>query len=316
MKLSIIIPAHNEERYIGKCLSSLLNQTYKNYEIIVVNDGSIDRTEEIIKAFQKKSKKVKLLSFKKGHSAAFARNRGAEIAKGEILVFIDADQFVKKDFLGKIIKNFQNKKIDALAGKVLGASKTFIGKCYAARKWLFWITRQRKRQILTLDKPGCILAIRKKIFFYVGGYDEKLFYREDSLFAEKIKEKYTVLLDPFIIIYHYDPEKFNEVIRHARWVGKGIATDLKHFGFRKDSLLRLGEISFWPIFLFIVILSIFFWPVRFLFTIIIFPTIYTLKTWYYSKDLIHSFGFLLLSIPKSLISTYFFITNILFNKNV
>jgi glycosyltransferase involved in cell wall biosynthesis len=310
MKLSIIVPAHNEEQYIGKCLSSLLNQTYKNYEIIVVNDGSTDRTEAIVKELQKRNKKIKLISFKEGHSAAFARNRGAEKAKGEILVFIDADQFVKKDFLNRIAKNFENKKIDAIVGKVLGASKTFIGKCFAARKWLFWLTRQRKKQILTPEKPGCILAIRKKAFFDIGCYNEKLFYREDSYLANKAKERYVVLLDPFIIIYHYDPENFKEVVRHAKWVGKGIATDLKQFGFRKDSLIRLAEILFWPVFLFIIVLSIFFWPIRFLLASILFPLIYTLKTWYYSKDFVHSFGFLLLSIPKGFISSYSFIINV------
>ncbi|MEM5831524.1 MAG: glycosyltransferase [Candidatus Aenigmatarchaeota archaeon] len=314
--LSVIVPAHNEERYIEKCLSSLLNQKYKDYEIIVVNDGSTDKTEQIVKEFQKKSKRIKLLSFKQGHSAAFARNRGAEKAKGEILVFIDADQFVKKDFLSKIAKNFQNKEIEALVGKTLGASQTFIGKCYAARKWLFWLTRQNKKQILTKDKPGCILAIRKKTFLDLKGYNEAIFYREDSDFADRTKERHKVLFNPQIIIYHYDPENFEEVVRHAKWVGKGLATDIKYFGLRKDSLIRLSEIIFWPLFLFISLVSIFFWPLQILLLfMLLFPLFYTSKTWYFSKDFLHSFGFLLLSIPKSFISTYFLIKHII-KKNV
>ncbi|MEM1577971.1 MAG: glycosyltransferase [Candidatus Pacearchaeota archaeon] len=304
--LSVIIPAHNEERYIGKCLSSLLNQKYKDYEIIVVNDGSTDKTEQIVKEFQKKSKRIKLLSFKQGHSAAFARNRGAEKAKGEILVFIDADQFVKKDFLSKIAKNFQREDIDGLICKVLGASKTFIGKCYAARKWLFWLTRQNKKQILTKGNIS-ISAIKKTNFFEIGKYDESLFYREDRYFAEECIKKYKILLDPLIIIYHYDPADWKELIRHAKWVAKGLATDIMKFGWRFESLFNLGEIIFWPLFSIIILFSIFFWPIRFLLLTIFFPLAYTIKTAIYSKDFIHSFGFLFLSIPKNFISTFIFI---------
>lgn len=315
MKFSIIIPAHNEELYIGKCIFSLLNQSYKDYEIIIVNDGSTDQTKLIVKNFQKKSKKIKLISFQKGHSAAFARNRGAEKARGEILVFIDADQSVDKDFLNKLEKIFQSKKIDALVGKVLGASKTFIGKCYAARKWLFWLTRQDKTQILTKAKPGCIFSIKKKVFLNLKGYNEAIFYREDSDFANRTKGKYKVLLDPKIIIYHYDPKDFKEMVRHAKWVGKGLATDIKYFGFSKDSFKRLSEIIFWPVFLLIILLSLFLWPVRPLLISILFPLIQTIRMWYYSNDFSHSFGFLFLTIPKNFISIYSFIKEII-RKNV
>jgi cellulose synthase/poly-beta-1,6-N-acetylglucosamine synthase-like glycosyltransferase len=147
MKLSIIVPAHNEEQYIGKCLSSLLNQTYKDYEIIVVNDGSTDRTEAIVKELQKKSKKIKLISFKEGHSAAFARNRGAEKAKGGILVFIDADQFVKKDFLNRIAKNFENKKIDAHSQeKFLEQAKHLSENALLQEKWYIGLQDRQKNR--------------------------------------------------------------------------------------------------------------------------------------------------------------------------
>lgn len=312
MLISVIIPAHNEEKHIRKCLSSFFKQSYKNYELIVVNDGSTDKTEFIVKGLQKHNKKIKLISFKKGHSAAFARNRGAEKAKGEILVFIDADQFVESDFLYRIVKNFQN-KADALVGKVFGASSTFIGRCYAARKWLFWLTRQCKKQILTKDKPGCILAIRKRAFISLRGYDEKLFYKEDADFANRTKEKYSVWLDPSILVYHHDPENFNEVYRHALWVGKGIATELKKFGFVRTAK-SLAEIFFWPILTIFVILSFFVSWAKYLLIILVFPIYYFFKTWYYSKDFIHSFCFLLLSIPKNFISCRSFIKNML--KNV
>ncbi|MCW8966769.1 MAG: glycosyltransferase family 2 protein, partial [Candidatus Pacearchaeota archaeon] len=97
-KLSIVIPVYNEEKYIGKCLESLNKQTYKNFEIIIIDDGSTDKTVEIIKKFD-----VHLIKGKhKG--TAFSRNLGAKSAKGEILIFIDADMTFDKDYLKNLIK--------------------------------------------------------------------------------------------------------------------------------------------------------------------------------------------------------------------
>jgi len=317
MKLSAIIPAHNEEEFISKCLDSLIKQTYSDYEIIVVNDGSTDNTEDIVKGFQKKDSKIKLISFKKGHSAAFGRNQAVKMATGQVVIFIDADQFVETNFLFRIANNFKNKfkekEIDALIGKVLGASKTFIGKCYNARKWLFWLTRQKKKKIFTQENPGCILAIKRELYHEMGGFDEKLFYREDTYFEQKAKKDYTVLFVPDLYIYHYDPNSWKEMVRHARWVGKGLGTDIKKSGL-KVAAKPLLEVLFWPIYLILIILSIFIWQLTFLLVVVLFPLWYAVKTWVYSKDFVHSWGFLILSIPKNIISTYSFIRFMLEKK--
>ena len=85
MKVSVIIPAYNAEKTIGKTLEALLNQTYKDYEVIVVDDGSKDRTSEIMKKYMKKSKKIKLIKQKNAGPAA-ARNNGAKHSKGDVLI--------------------------------------------------------------------------------------------------------------------------------------------------------------------------------------------------------------------------------------
>lgn len=98
-KFSVIIPAHNEEDVIERAIKSILNQTYQNFEIIISNDGSTDKTKEIVENLIKKDKRIKILNQDKGHSAAFARNWGAEKAKGEILIFLDADTFISTNAL-------------------------------------------------------------------------------------------------------------------------------------------------------------------------------------------------------------------------
>ena len=102
--ISIIVPAYNVEKYIKACLDSLINQTYSNFEIIVVNDGSIDQTEEILRGYQS-NPKFRIYSQKNGGLSA-ARNRGIKLANGELVCFIDSDDSVKFDYLEKLAVPF------------------------------------------------------------------------------------------------------------------------------------------------------------------------------------------------------------------
>ena len=95
MKISIIIPAFNVENYIEKCLISIRDQLFHDYEIIIVNDGSTDRTEEVIKGFIQKNRSIRITLLHSNHQGpSIARNMAMDIAKGEYLSFIDADDTV------------------------------------------------------------------------------------------------------------------------------------------------------------------------------------------------------------------------------
>lgn len=98
MKLSIIIPAYNAEKYIKKCIDSAL-VSYDSYEIIVVNDGSTDNTEEIVKGF--KSDKIKYF-YNKNSGVSFSRNFGIEKAKGDYIMFLDSDDCLSEGWLSNI----------------------------------------------------------------------------------------------------------------------------------------------------------------------------------------------------------------------
>src|ERR1700752_3699749 len=88
--VSIIIPCYNAEKYIDRSIESILNQTYKDFEIIIINDGSTDNSEEVIKKYLTLDNRVKYLKqVNQGVSAT--RNKGIELAKGEILAFLDSD---------------------------------------------------------------------------------------------------------------------------------------------------------------------------------------------------------------------------------
>lgn len=115
MKLSIIIPAYNAETYIESCLSSCCNQDLKttDYEILVINDGSTDCTEDKVSAFINKHPNVKIKSQKNLGNGA-ARNTGVSISKGKYIYFLDADDYISKNTLGTLITLIEDNRLDII----------------------------------------------------------------------------------------------------------------------------------------------------------------------------------------------------------
>ena len=108
MKISIIIPIFNEEKYLQACLESLLSQTIVPQEIILVNDGSTNHSQQIIKEF---SQKYSFRIIQRPHlGPSLARNFGAKKARGDILVFLDADMKFDQRYLEKLIRPITQKK--------------------------------------------------------------------------------------------------------------------------------------------------------------------------------------------------------------
>lgn len=95
-KISIIIPVYNVEMYLEKCMQSILNQTYSNLEIILINDGSKDASGEICEKIAKKDNRVCVIHKENG-GASSARNKGLEVATGDYIGFVDADDYITKD---------------------------------------------------------------------------------------------------------------------------------------------------------------------------------------------------------------------------
>jgi glycosyltransferase involved in cell wall biosynthesis len=170
-QISIIIPAHNEEKYIAQTIGSLLKQTYKNFEIIVVPNGCTDTTEtKVQKILRVKNKFISnrtvLMTIPiKEANVSKARNFGAKIANGEILLFLDADTTLEKNALLKIEKEF-NKKISFATTKVRGDKKGITSLIYSVWKNFFHKTGLYK------GTSGTLISWKKQ-FEKVGGFNEK-----------------------------------------------------------------------------------------------------------------------------------------------
>ena len=112
MKISVIVPVYNVEKYIAKCLDSLVNQTLDDVEIIVVNDGSLDESQKIIDKYIKKyPQKIKSVIKKNGGQGS-ARNFGLKYATGEYIAYVDSDDWVELDMFEKMYNNAQKNNSD------------------------------------------------------------------------------------------------------------------------------------------------------------------------------------------------------------
>ena len=113
MKLSVVIPTLNEERYISGILGCLAEQTFGDFEVFVIDAKSSDKTQEVVSSFQNKIKNLKFInSLKKGVS--FQRNYGASLTQSGYVLFFDADVLVEPVFLEKIFKFISNNSSDYL----------------------------------------------------------------------------------------------------------------------------------------------------------------------------------------------------------
>lgn len=108
--VSIIVPAYNVEQYIAVCLNSLLEQTYSNIEIIVINDGSTDNTFNILQEFQSKDSRI-LLYNQENKGLSETRNIGIQYASGEYVCFLDSDDWVDKETIEKAVEAIQDKDV-------------------------------------------------------------------------------------------------------------------------------------------------------------------------------------------------------------
>ena len=122
MKVSVVIPAYNEEKFIRKALKSVTNQLVDADEIIVINNNSSDKTVEITRSFS-----VRIIDEKK-QGMISARNTGFDNAKYDIIARIDADVQVPPDWIQRIKRNFEKKKIDALTGPLLLSDLKLVSK--------------------------------------------------------------------------------------------------------------------------------------------------------------------------------------------
>ncbi len=218
MLLSIVIAVHNAEETLVELLESLKNQVdCHEYEVILIDDCSDDRSRDIIGGYD-----FLFLRQSENKGPAICRNIGANIAKGDVIVFTDSDCRVADDWLEKIEKRFDSNQIDAVMGKLILDPSTYFGDCISALGFPAGGSIGFDK-IWRVDEKGCTdslstcnCAIRKNVFEEIGGFDETFPYPggEDTLLAVSLcKKGYRIYYCPEIIVYHAARSKLKDFVR-------------------------------------------------------------------------------------------------------
>lgn len=186
--ISIIVPIYNVEPYLAKCIESLLNQSYSNYEIILVNDGSPDNCGKICDQYSSTSDKIRVLHLENG-GVCRARNKGMEIANGEYFCFVDSDDWVETDYL----KDFVDNLVDEYSVVVQDAYRDLPDKTQPN----FFNFKYREYKLSQLED---LLSLFREGFFQEG-------YPWNKIYSKKIIQDNNLQFDPNIKLG--DDEKWN-----------------------------------------------------------------------------------------------------------
>ncbi len=128
--ISFIVPVYNMEQYVIKCLDSIVNQTRKDFEIIVINDGSKDDSERIIGEYAKKHSQHITVISQENHGIGYTRNKGIELARGKYITFIDSDDAIEPDFCEKMIGEMESRGLDLVVSDYYETYETSKNKSY------------------------------------------------------------------------------------------------------------------------------------------------------------------------------------------
>ncbi len=180
-EVSVILTVYNRAKYLGRCIDSLLNQTFTNWELIAIDDGSTDNSFEILNTYRTAYQNIKVLQHQ-NMKLPLSRNKGIKISSGKYITFLDSDDEYEKDHLQKRVDYLENHPgIDLIHGGV-----NIIGDEYVRDK-------NNPKTFIHLSKCtiGATFFGKRNIFLDLNGF-KNLKYSEDSEFLERAEKHYRV----------------------------------------------------------------------------------------------------------------------------
>ncbi len=225
--ISFVIPAHNEEALLGRTvarIAQVATDVVDAHEIIVADDGSTDATARV--AADHGARVVRI----ERRQIAAARNAGARAARGEMLVFVDADTLISRDLLGKAVEAVAR---GAVGGGALVSFDEAVGawaRCMSAS----WNVLSRVAHVAA----GCFIFVRRDAFDAVGGFDERLFAGEELTLSHDLKQ-----LGRFIILPSMARTSARKVATHTLWETIRLFVRLARTG--ADGLQQREGLDYW-----------------------------------------------------------------------
>lgn len=220
--ISILIPAHNEEKSIGECVNSCLSQTRKPDEIVVVNDGSTDRTLDILKSF---GEKIKLVNLRQNTgNKSKAQEAGLKHVTTDIFISTDADTILDRNFIKEMEKSFGDEKVSAVCGFVESRKCNWITNVreinYLIGQTIYKEAQSKINAIVVLI--GCGSAFKTEEFRKTVTFDhDNITEDQDFTYKLKLADK-KILLQKKAIVYTQDPNNLKSYFRQLyRWYSGG-----------------------------------------------------------------------------------------------
>ena len=224
MKISVIVPVYNVEKYLSKCLDSLVNQTLKELEIIIVNDGSLDNSEEIIKTYLKKHDNIKYFK-KENTGVAETRNFGINKATGEYIAFLDSDDYVTKDMYQKMYEKAKNGNFDMV---VCDLNYVYPDKIKRASSNIDKDLTDIKKAFINIY-PAPWNKIYKKELFKNDVYFKKVY-------AEDVEFTYRIL--PYVKNIGVIHEPFNQYVQREGSLSNIVSKKLYDYIYNMNGLIE------------------------------------------------------------------------------
>jgi cellulose synthase/poly-beta-1,6-N-acetylglucosamine synthase-like glycosyltransferase len=218
-KVSVIVCAYNGERTLDSCLSSLQKLNYPNYEVIVVNDGSTDRTRQITESYGY----VRLIN-QANQGLSAARNAGIRASTGEIIAFTDADCMADHDWLNHLVGRFLSSPFGAVGGPNLSPpDNSMVASCVA-------VSPGAPTHVLLDDEvaehiPGCNMAVRREALEATGGFDPIFRAAGDDVdLCWRLQNKgYKIGFSPAAVVWHFRRNTVRDYIKQQEGYGKAEA---------------------------------------------------------------------------------------------
>lgn len=227
-KISVIIPVYKVEKYLHKCIESVLSQTYTDFELLLIDDGSPDNSGAICDEYAETDIRIRVYHKQNG-GVSSARNYGLDHAMGEWIIFLDGDDMFLPNALSCFIEAAMH-----YDGKVIIANFEIIEEngnirlcCHEKKKRVFTAPLKAFWLRVFYSRPGNTM-IHKNVFQLIKGYDESLSYNEDYEFTLRILNLFTVIYIPNIVMKYFKVASGASMYLHP---------------FEKDFVSRIGSYS-------------------------------------------------------------------------
>jgi poly-beta-1,6-N-acetyl-D-glucosamine synthase len=223
--VSVIIPAFEEERTIARTIEVLLELDYPDFEVIIVNDGSSDRTSEVVSRYLA-SGKVRLLDKEINEGKAMALNDALPLCRGEILLFLDSDILVSPSLLKMMVPHFAGTRVGAVTGNPRVANRGSLLRDLQALEFTSIISVQRRAQRIwgrVLTASGAVMALRKSAILELGGFSPRMATEDIDITWRLQRAFWDVRYEPSAVVWMQVPPTLPELWKQRRRWARGLA---------------------------------------------------------------------------------------------